>query len=110
MASRVSRGRISAPTSAGKAFIAELLALKCILESKYKVVIILSIVVGDGRNKVQIIRMSATLPNLDTLEEWLEAALYCTNYRPVPLQEMVKAESTIFDTNFKLSADAASAK
>ena len=58
-------------------------------------------VVGDDRNEIQIIGMSATLPNLDTLAKWLEAALYCTDYRPVPLQEMVKVGATIFDTNFK---------
>ena len=54
-------------------------------------------VVG-GWNEVQIIGMSATLP---TLAEWLDAVLYSTHFRPVPLQEMVKIGSTLYDTDFK---------
>ena len=55
---------------------------------------------GLGRNDIQIVGMSATLPNLDTLSGWLEGRLYCTDYRPVPLQEMVKVAFTLFDTHF----------
>ena len=204
----------SAPTSAGKTFIAELLALKCVLETKKKVVIILPFVsiahekanylqsifepngvkvggfmgghspsggfaavdiaictiekanslvnrlleegnmselgavvvdelhmIGDShrgyllellltkllyvckssrvskqdcsvstgevakRNGIQIIGMSATLPNLDMLSKWLEGQLYCTDYRPVPLQEMVKVGTTLFDTKFEKIRD-----
>lgn len=38
---------------------------------------------------VQVVGMSATLPNVDDLARWLRGALYSTNYRPVPLREFV---------------------
>ncbi|CAL8087638.1 unnamed protein product [Calicophoron daubneyi] len=38
---------------------------------------------------IQLIGMSATLPNLAQLGEWLDAAIYATDYRPVPLTELV---------------------
>ena len=58
-------------------------------------------VVEGGRNEIQIIGMSATLPNLDTLSEWVDGRLYSTDFRPIPLQEMVKMGSALFDTNFQ---------
>lgn len=41
--------------------------------------------------------MSATLPNLNVLATWLQADLYFTNYRPVPLTETFKVGPVIFD-------------
>lgn len=187
----------SAPTSAGKTLVAELLALKCVLETQRKVMIILPFVsiaheklsylrsilepqgvsvggfvgnqsppggfsavdiavctiekanslvnrlveervtydlgavvvdelhmIGDqhrgyllellltkllytgraGKNvsrKIQIIGMSATLPNIDVLARWLDAELYQTDYRPTPLHEMVKVGPTLYNTDFE---------
>jgi len=48
-------------------------------------------------NPVQIIGMSATLPNLDVVARWIDADLYRTDFRPVPLLEMVKIGPDVYD-------------
>lgn len=50
---------------------------------------------------VQLIGMSATLPNLDLLAHWLNADLFRTDFRPVPLTEMVKVGADVFDRKLK---------
>ena len=56
---------------------------------------------GIDLSPIQIIGMSATLPNLDMLSSWLQADLYCTSYRPVPLSEHVKVGRSVFDSENK---------
>ena len=42
-------------------------------------------------NGLQIIGMSATIPNADQVAAWLGATYYATDYRPVPLFRYLKA-------------------
>ncbi|KAK7226028.1 hypothetical protein V2G26_014031 [Clonostachys chloroleuca] len=46
--------------------------------------------------RVQIIAMSATLPNLDIIAKWLNAYSYETKYRPVPIHEHLVCEGNIY--------------
>ncbi|KAG6032425.1 hypothetical protein E4U19_007495 [Claviceps sp. Clav32 group G5] len=46
--------------------------------------------------KLQIIGMSATLPNLDLLATWLNAHSYETRYRPVPIEEYLVYDGKVF--------------
>lgn len=39
---------------------------------------------------LQIVGMSATLPNVRDVSQWLGAALYETTFRPVPLTQLLK--------------------
>lgn len=51
---------------------------------------------------IQIITMSATLPNLDLLTNWLQAEFYQTDFRPVELKEMIKIDNKIFNNKMEL--------
>ncbi|XP_044140055.1 DNA polymerase theta isoform X2 [Bufo gargarizans] len=53
----------------------------------------------DPGKAVQIVGMSATLPNLRLLASWLRAELYHTDFRPVPLKERVKISKTLYDSS-----------
>ena len=54
---------------------------------------------------VQIVGMSATLPNVGLLARWLKADLYHTDYRPVPLAENVKISRTIYNNQMQKVRD-----
>ncbi|KAI1661435.1 P-loop containing nucleoside triphosphate hydrolase protein [Daldinia decipiens] len=47
-------------------------------------------------HEVQIIGMSATLQNIDLLSRWLDAHIYSTFYRPVPIEEHLVHEGKIY--------------
>ena len=67
----------------------------------YLLELLLTKILYTAGDKVQVIGMSATLPNLSDLSNWLKASLYTTNFRPVPLTELIKIDSTLLDTNLK---------
>lgn len=46
--------------------------------------------------QIQIIGMSATLPNLGLLATWLDAHSYETRYRPVPIEEHLVYDGKVF--------------
>ena len=39
--------------------------------------------------------MSATVPNLEELARWLNAKYYSTQFRPIPLEEMILVENEL---------------
>lgn len=75
-----------------RGYLLELLLTKLIYISK-----------KDKNIQIQIIGMSATLPNLHTLSKWLEAELYKTNFRPIPLDENAVICGEVYDVDFKFS-------
>ncbi|KAL8537172.1 hypothetical protein ACS0TY_012379 [Phlomoides rotata] len=57
---------------------------------------------SDPARGLQIIGMSATLPNVAAVADWLQAALYETEFRPVPLEEYIKIGSTIYNKEMEI--------
>ncbi|VDK68620.1 unnamed protein product [Litomosoides sigmodontis] len=48
---------------------------------------------------IQIVALSATLPNLDELANWLGAEKYETQFRPIQLHEMIMCDNELRDMN-----------
>ncbi|XP_022754544.1 helicase and polymerase-containing protein TEBICHI isoform X4 [Durio zibethinus] len=57
---------------------------------------------ADPGHGLQIVGMSATMPNVEAVADWLQAALYQTDFRPVPLEEFIKVGNTIYDKNMDI--------
>lgn len=57
---------------------------------------------SDSTHGLQIVGMSATMPNVAAVAEWLHAALYQTEFRPVPLEEYIKVGSIIYNKNMEI--------
>ncbi|TKY58268.1 Helicase and polymerase-containing protein TEBICHI [Spatholobus suberectus] len=58
---------------------------------------------ADPAQGLQIVGMSATMPNVAAVADWLQAALYQTEFRPVPLEEYIKVGNSIYNRNMELS-------
>ena len=54
-----------------------------------------------NQRSMQIIGMSASIPNLSSLSEWLFAQLYVTHFRPVRLDICVKVGGELFHAESK---------
>lgn len=45
---------------------------------------------------LQLVCLSATLPNIESLAKWLDASLYKTAFRPVELRHRVCKERAVY--------------
>ncbi|XP_063434555.1 helicase POLQ-like isoform X3 [Mytilus trossulus] len=121
----------SLPTSGGKTLVAEILILKQILCQQKDAIIILPFVsivqeklhmIGEGgsrgatlestllkiihkQSNTQIIGMSATLNNIEDLQNFLKADVYHNDFRPVKLTEYLKLQDNIYEVTCKTSED-----
>ncbi|VVB10640.1 unnamed protein product [Arabis nemorensis] len=57
---------------------------------------------ADPAQGLQIVGMSATMPNVGAVADWLQAALYQTEFRPVPLEEYIKVGNIIYNKKMEV--------
>ncbi|KFD52012.1 hypothetical protein M513_07144 [Trichuris suis] len=53
-------------------------------------------------NPIQIIGMSATLPNIEIYGKWLCSEIFRTDFRPIPLTEYLFSNGNFYTRNFEL--------
>ncbi|KAK7293723.1 hypothetical protein RJT34_16596 [Clitoria ternatea] len=58
---------------------------------------------ADPAQGLQLVGMSATMPNVAAVADWLQAALYQTEFRPVPLEEYIKVGNSIYNKSMELA-------
>lgn len=51
---------------------------------------------------VQIVGLSATLPNLGDISRWIDGEMYCTEYRPVELKTHICLGRQFYDPSTDL--------
>jgi DNA polymerase theta len=49
--------------------------------------------------------MSATLPNMTDIALWLDAALYCTEFRPVDLKSYICIDKKLYQPKKEVSGN-----
>lgn len=54
------------------------------------------------KHKIQLVTMSATLPNVEILRQWLKAEFYHTDFRPIELKEMIKIGKNVYNQKMNL--------
>lgn len=52
--------------------------------------------------QIQLVAMSATLPQLELLCQWLQADMFTTDFRPVALNEMMKVNRHIYNNKMEI--------
>ena len=75
---------------ADRGYLLELMLTKLLFVSRRRASLV---------NPIQIIGMSATIRNVDEVASWLDAVLYQTDYRPVPLNEYFVKGNKVTDSH-----------
>eukprot|EP00917_Polyrhabdina_sp_WS-2016_P009359 GHVP01020809.1.p1 GENE.GHVP01020809.1~~GHVP01020809.1.p1 ORF type:complete len:439 (-),score=68.47 GHVP01020809.1:271-1587(-) len=76
----------------GRGYLIEILASKILLENRYVDTFNSGVSdISEKKRKVQIIGLSATLPNLPLIAQWLHAKCFVTEIRPTPLEFFFKS-------------------